>query len=305
MKVEKKRTDSRYPLQRRAPFREWSPSVHYARHQRLPTGVLAERRLYDFELLYVSQGEAATTMRGQRYTLSAGQLIFLPSGVYHRNEVVSEPEARFLGIHFDFFDELDIQTESDMIVNEESLQPEKFAREALSDAFPALSSRVVYTVPLVFVQTMEQVVQEFAMRPVGYELACKALMLNLLAQLARLPRVPADAAASPHGPKLQALMAAIEAEPARPWTNRDAAERLHLSVDHAAKLFKQAAGLSPGEFVHAVRHREARRLLRETDLPVERVGESVGYGDIHYFSRIFRRHEGISPTEYRKLSRIL
>ncbi|MBB6735587.1 AraC family transcriptional regulator [Cohnella zeiphila] len=298
------RSDGGYPLQRRAPFREWSPSVHYARHQRMSTGVLTQRRLYDFELLYVSQGEAATTMRGQRHTIAAGQLIFLPSGVYHRNEVVSEPEARFLGIHFDFFDELDIQTESDMIVNEDSPQPDKFAREALSDAFPPLSSAAVYTVPLVFVQTMEQIVQEFAMRPVGYELACKALMLSLLAQLARLPRGRPDAA-SPHDPKLQALMTAIEAEPARPWTNRDVAGSLHLSLDHAAKLFKQASGLSPGEFVHAVRHREARRLLRETDLSVERVGESVGYGDIHYFSRVFRRHEGISPTDYRKLSRIL
>ncbi|WP_276356228.1 AraC family transcriptional regulator [Cohnella caldifontis] len=298
--------DSGYPLQRTAPFREWSPSVHYARHQRLPADVLPPRRLYDFELLYVSQGEAATTMRGQRYALTAGQLIFLPSGVYHQNEVVSKQGARFIGIHFDFFDELDIQTESDLVVNEQSPQPDKFAREALSDAFPPLSSVAVYHVPLVFVQTMEQVVQEFEMRPAGCELACKALMLSLLSQLARLVRSRLNAAASsPHDAKLHSLMEAIEADPARPWTNRDIADRLHLSLDHAAKLFKQASGLSPGDFIHAIRHREARRLLRETDLTVEEIGGMVGYGDIHYFSRVFRRREGISPTDYRKLSRIL
>ncbi|MNG41143.1 HTH-type transcriptional activator Btr [compost metagenome] len=63
--------------------------------------------------------------------------------------------------------------------------------------------------------------------------------------------------------------------------------------------------MPPGEYISAVRHREARKLLRETELSVEEVGGRIGYPDTHYFSRIFRRHEGISPSEYRKLSNIL
>ena len=54
------------------------------------------------------------------------------------------PDARFLGIHFDFFDELDIQTEADMIVNEAVLDTDKFAHEAVSSAFPR-SLPVSYT----------------------------------------------------------------------------------------------------------------------------------------------------------------
>lgn len=80
---------------------------------------------------------------------------------------------------------------------------------------------------------------------------------------------------------------------------------MNMSVDHAAKLFKQIAGMPPSEFVQSVRHREARKWLRESDLSIEQIGDLVGYSDIHYFSRIFRRHEGISPREYRKLSKIL
>ena len=91
-----------YPLQRTANYKEWSPNVHYAQFQSLPPGKLAKRRLYDFELLYVSQGEAATYMNDRHHILKAGQLIMLPAGVYHQNEVVSRPEARFIGIHFDF-----------------------------------------------------------------------------------------------------------------------------------------------------------------------------------------------------------
>ncbi|NIK75195.1 AraC-like DNA-binding protein [Paenibacillus castaneae] len=297
--------DKIYPLHRQAPFREWSPRIHYAQFQQLNTAVLAERRLYNFELLYVCQGEAATRMRGQKHLLSAGQLIFLPSGVYHQNEVVSAPNARFLGIHFDFFDELDIHTEADMIVNEAAVQEDKFATEAISDTFPPLSSNPVYTPSLVCVQLMEQLVHEFTNRPLGYELVCKALMLSILAHLLRSPLLRSNSNASQHDWKLAKLMEQIEAAPARTWTNAAIAEQLDLSIDHTAKLFKGIAGLPPSEFVQSIRHREARRLLRETNLSIEVIGERVGYSDIHYFSRIFRRHEGISASEYRKFSKIL
>lgn len=294
-----------YPRQRQAPFREWSPRVHYAQFQRLNRAVLTERRLYNFELLYVCQGEAATTMRGQRYYLNAGQLIFLPSGVFHQNEVVSSPDARFLGIHFDYFDEVDIQTESDMIVNESAIQLDKFAIEACCEAFPPLSMHPVYTPSLVCVQLMEQLVDEFTNRPLGYELVCKALMLSILAHLMRSPLQRSISHASQHDSKITKVMEGIEANPARSWTNAIIAEELDLSIDHTAKLFKKMAGMPPSEFVQSIRHREARRLLRESQLSIEIIGERVGYPDIHYFSRIFRRHEGISASEYRKFSRIL
>ena len=98
---------------------------------------------------------------------------------------------------------------------------------------------------------------------------------------------------SPHEAKLIELMAQIEKAPAKDWSNKVIAEHLMLSADHTAKLFKRLAGMPPSEFVQSVRHREARRLLRESDISIEMVGEGVGYPDIHYFSRIFRRLEGL------------
>ncbi|MFD0960542.1 helix-turn-helix transcriptional regulator [Paenibacillus chungangensis] len=298
-------TDLQFPKQRQAPFRDWSPSIHYAQYQRMPKGPLAERRIYDFELLYVCQGEAVTIMQGKEYKLTTGQLIFLPSGVWHRNEVLTEPDARFLGIHFDFFDELDIQRESDIISDGDEVEWERFATEAVCDSFPPLSHQPVYTPTLDCVQLMDQLVHEFTMRPLGYELACKAIMLNILTHLLRLPVSRARSYSSQHAQKLKEIIEQIEQHPSTPWSNKMIADQMKLSIDHTAKLFKEIAGLPPNEFIHTIRHREARRLLRETDMSIERIGEQVGYSGIHYFSRLFRRHEGISATEYRKLSKVL
>ncbi|PAF31304.1 AraC family transcriptional regulator [Paenibacillus sp. 7516] len=294
-----------YPIKRIASYREWSPTVHYAQFQTLPPGKLPRRRLYDFELLYVCEGEAATYMYDTRYTLKAGQLIMLPSGVYHQNEAVSSPKTRFIGIHFDFFNELTIQTEADMVVNEEHVQPHKFAAEACAEGMTPLSKNSVYTPSSAAVQLMEQLVHEFTTRPPGYELICKALMLQLLTHLLRSPYLSSSRHVSVHGDKLRELMKRIETAPSEPWTNSGIAKQLNLSVDHMAKLFKQMVGMPPNEYIQSIRLSEARKLLRETDCSIEVVGIRSGYPDIHYFSRTFRKHEGISPREYRKLSRML
>ncbi|RAP73174.1 helix-turn-helix domain-containing protein [Paenibacillus montanisoli] len=288
------------------PYREWSPSIHYAQHQSLPPGKLPRRRLYDYEILYVSQGEAATTIGDTRYNFKSGQLIYLPAGVYHQNEVVAGPATHFTGIHFDYFDELEVGSDEDMVVNEANPLPEKFCREATNETFPPLSEQVVYTPSLACVQLMEQLVEEFTARPPGYELACKAIMLNILSQLQRSrSTIHQRAADTVHGQRLLALMKKMEASPAESWNSKRLAETLSMNEDHAAKLFKQVAGQPPGEYLRAIRHREARRLLRETDLSVEEVGERIGCPDIHYFSRQFRKQEGLSPSMYRKLSRVL
>jgi len=71
-----------------------------------------------------------------------------------------------------------------------------------------------------------------------------------------------------------------------------------------SKQFKDTLGMSPNKYLQMIRQREAKRLLRETEDTVEEIGKAIGYGDIHYFSRIFHKWEGISPREHRNLSRV-
>jgi len=268
----------------------------------MPTCLLAPRRIYDYEFLYVKSGTAATTMYGDYHLLEAGKMVCIPAGVRHRNEIVSQPEAQLIGLHFDFFDELEIKTDEDMIVNEASVQADRFAVEAVAEGHAPLFEQAVVTPPPGFVQLMETIVDEFNRRSPGYLLMCKALMLQLLALLLRAQAVPsASPAVSQHARAILSLMQRIETDPGDDWTNARLAGELNVSPDHMIKLFRKVAGQPPGAFLQAVRHREARRLLRETNGSIEQVGRAVGYDDIHYFSRVFRLSEGISPKQYRRL----
>jgi len=304
------KTGARTGLAREAAPHDWKPRVHYAQFETLPPCVCPARRLYNFELLYVCEGEMATTVEGVRHTLSAGQMLFMPPGVLHQNEITSTPSARLLGIHFDFFQELNIQTDEDMVMKEEAevggdSERGIFADEPRFGDWPALSGRLVYEPSTECMQQMEQLVQEFTLCPLGYELVCRGLLLGILAQLLRSLMADRLAGATVHREAIRAIVRQIEQQPAEPWPASRIAELLGMSEDHAVKLFRQTIGMPPGAYVRSMRHRLARSLLRNTSWTIEQIGLHIGYPSIHYFSRVFTANEGLSPRAYRKLTRIV
>lgn len=304
------RLDTKHFLVRKPlAWKDWSPGIHYAKYQTIAgCCTFPERQLYDFEIICVLRGTLVTEMRGERHVTAEGRMIFIPPGVAHRNEVIApedEREARLLGIHFDFDGKLRIAAENDMIVGAEGEKPDKFAAEAVIGSFAPLSENVVYDCPAECLQWLDRIAREFEARQDGYELICKGLMLNVLVTMMRAGTARLRASLSPHSDRIKRLIEQMEREPAAPWTVQRIAKDLRVNEDYAARLFRQVAGMPPGRLLRTIRHREARRLLRETDWSIETIGERVGYPDLHYFSRIFAANEGIPPREYRKVSRVL
>lgn len=73
-----------------------------------------------------------------------------------------------------------------------------------------------------------------------------------------------------------------------------------LSPSHFRALFKREAGISVQEFILRTRLASAAYLLQTTCQSVLEIALASGFGEISYFNRVFRRHYGKSPREYRK-----
>jgi transcriptional regulator GlxA family with amidase domain len=65
------------------------------------------------------------------------------------------------------------------------------------------------------------------------------------------------------------------------------------------RRFVKATGLSPLEYVHALRLEEAKQILETQDLSIEAIAEQVGYEDASFFGRLFRRKVSLTPAQYR------
>lgn len=80
----------------------------------------------------------------------------------------------------------------------------------------------------------------------------------------------------------------------------DFAARMGVSSAYLTKLFSKYEGCSPVKYLTNLRLSEARHLLVNTELPIREIGERVGYADQFYFSNVFRKATGYSPSVYRK-----
>ncbi len=74
---------------------------------------------------------------------------------------------------------------------------------------------------------------------------------------------------------------------------------IHLSPTYFSTLFKRETGISFTAYVTQVRMEEAVRLLRETDEKTYRIAEQTGYSDPNYFSYVFKKRFGVSPSKFR------
>ena len=78
------------------------------------------------------------------------------------------------------------------------------------------------------------------------------------------------------------------------------AERCNFSRSRFTHLFTEVVGISPYRYQQKFRLEQACELLRSTSLPVSEVAESVGFQDALYFSRLFKKRFGMSPSDMRK-----
>ena len=78
------------------------------------------------------------------------------------------------------------------------------------------------------------------------------------------------------------------------------ADRFFISKFYLTRVFKEQYGVSINTYVQNLRITKAKQMLRFTDKKLEDIGYQCGLGAPHYFSRIFKQVEGITPSEFRE-----
>ena len=86
-------------------------------------------------------------------------------------------------------------------------------------------------------------------------------------------------------------------------SNSEIADYFHINSTYLSTFFKENTGMNLLAYIHKVRLDKAKMLLESTNLTLEEIGEKVGCNNKVSFIRLFKKYEGITPTEYRKKSR--
>ena len=78
------------------------------------------------------------------------------------------------------------------------------------------------------------------------------------------------------------------------------AEQFHLNPQYISQLFKSEIGVNFLAYLTSIRMEKAKQLLLTTPLSIAEVAEQSGYGDYRVFTKVFKKSEGVTPSQYRR-----
>ena len=236
----------------------------------------------DYQLIYVASGTSYFYFHGQPREVSAGHMVlFLPGQAQHY-EYFCKDKPEVYWVHF---------TGGDVpnILKDYGFAPEE----------PILSSGTSSAYSYLF----KEMIDELQGCRTGYRelLQMNLRRLFLLVQRSREERKPA--VTSNILEEMEYARRYFHEHYHEPINIAQFAKSRGMSVSWFLRNFKQVTSLSPMQYILATRINNAASLLQSTDYQVTEISAIVGYDNPLYFSRIFRKQKGMSPSAFRKKMR--
>jgi len=153
--------------------------------------------------------------------------------------------------------------------------------------------------------SFSNLVREMEKKEPGYELFVKSELFRIFGTIFRHYRKWDVRCRNPAQTNrtFSALLRYLRENYQQPVTVAEAAKRVNMSPNHFCSVFKKMTGKTLIEYVNLLRVNEAERLLLETDYPISAVSGMVGFGNLTYFGRVFKKYKGFPPSSLRKRAR--
>lgn len=233
----------------------------------------------DYSILYVAAGWIEVSHRGRLIRLKAGKWILYMPGVSYVNLFSSEGSPT---VYYVYFTGSGIRETMDLFETDSSIVCDVEHGAALQTLF-------------------HQMVHLF--RPIkainGRQPVSKPGINGLLLQILDLLLQSMEQEKSPGSNSLIPAMNYLVEHFREPITLEECARTVQLSVGRFGHLFTEYFGISPHRFLLSLRLDEARDLLINSGMSINKVAEKTGFLDPCYFSRLFKKYTGLTPKAYR------
>ena len=221
-------------------------------------------------LIYIISGSAAyTTEQNETFRLQKGEVLFLKRGLKYQSSVYSDDYAYI-------FVEFELET------SEKNVHNQKISDE--NGRFEPLFRRLI-----------ETDVQKKA----GYDVKCMSVLYEIYYEMIRCKQE--RGAVSFRHPQIERICYDMQQKFKNPdYKVSGAARKAGISDVYFRRLFKEELGMSPLQYLITLRIAHAKNLITYEKKSVSEVASESGFSDIYYFSRMFKKATGFTPTEYRR-----
>ncbi len=253
------------------------------------------RRIYDCELVYVSEGEFTLMIEEKRYRMRQGWVTIIPPATWHEGRLEENQRAMRHCIHFDWTDEW-LGRQAPLM----SFSHEPFYKKLVHP----VPSEVIGHLPLVMNFEQDEVFEETIQFCLNYlrknHIMARLLFRSILDYIVyrRTETKPSEQFGGKTARSVLALKHYIDNHYSQAVGYPEFRRLTQLSRSHLCQAFTRHIGRPPNSYLNDVRLHHAANLLRSTSMNIAEIGRKVGISDANYFSRLFRKKFGAAPRSF-------
>ncbi|MBQ8742622.1 MAG: AraC family transcriptional regulator [Clostridia bacterium] len=273
-----------------------NPYIRVAMQSILRKGTkIARRIIFDYELIYIANGEFILNYNETDYRCMAGQFILLRPGISH-SFTVTDTDLSQPHIHFDITHMLDSRQIPVCFkdLKDMEIEERKNIREDIFRKYPQ-KPFVVFSDQKAALETFYAIVNN----PKPSSLTQKGLLIRLIDMLIEdnFPETFVDNTEFIYSIEEQ-VKDYLDANQGLTSNLDDIAKHFNYSKCHLEHRFKDRYGISLIAYRNNKRMQSAKIML--TTQSVSDVSNKLGFSSIYVFSRAFKNHFGVSPSDYKK-----
>lgn len=270
------------------PLYDYYPMIHFIglSHIKTVSSWSWDAHLHnDYEWLFVDKGLVRSWINDYCFTAKAGDFYFIQPGQKHK-EIGISPSSSYYALDFH-------------LVNQDR-QPFLFFPLSDNPSRQRLCNDGNY-----WRTFYREIFQETLNQKPGWKEIVEAKILLKVWRLRRQFNIASDYSGkeNEYNHQRQVINKAklyIQANCHRHIPIKELANYCCISYFHIEHIFKRITGMSPVQYILLQRIIKARRLLAEQDYPIKSIAEQVGFNDVGYFSKQFKRMTGCPPGVFRK-----
>lgn len=249
----------------------------------------------EFEINYVVEGNGQILIDGETYTVATGDLLIIPPNTLHA--AFSQPEQR---LHY-----------KALVFSHALLGTESKDRSSLYCIYPLINGKLKINYHIAQINTLFPSLYEAvtdALTCANESLALSDLLLksSLLKMFYYIEKessfIEKEDSNPVSGDSIRPALSFMESHYSEPITIENLANCCNLSPSYFMSCFKKIAGISAMEHLTQLRILNACETLINTNATVAEIALNNGFLNLSNFNRMFKKHVGTTPSEYRKMN---
>ncbi len=232
----------------------------------------------NYQIVYCVRGGGVFKFEGQEHIVRAGDAFYLPPHVPHEYY----PTEEFWETHWLAFDGREVQPVLEFIHFDKA----KVFHINDMNAVEPVFKKILYLMKTNNFYGGHQ---------------CSAYLYKFLIELNRVVNLQNGTHDSAKLNQLRPVIDYIDSNYQRDLTLTELSGLIDLSPQYLCRLFKECLNLRPFEYLARKRIQQAKILLLEEKYNINEISAKVGYNDCSYFCAVFKKHEMLSPAEFRSL----